>query len=83
MPVSFLISTFTNLNYYFRAEKEWGDGLRGLALSAARYSLLRLEEGPPHTKNWRPQVLVLTKLNNELKPKYPKMIAFASQLKAG
>ena len=36
-----------------RAEKEWGDGLRGLALQAARYSLLRLEEGPPHTKNWR------------------------------
>ncbi|KAK2560643.1 Solute carrier family 12 member 6 [Acropora cervicornis] len=38
------------------AEIEWGDGFRGLALSAARYSLLRLEEGPPHTKNWR-QVL--------------------------
>jgi potassium/chloride transporter 4/5/6 len=35
------------------AEKEWGDGIRGLALQAARYSLLRLEEGPPHTKNWR------------------------------
>ena len=24
-----------------RAEKEWGDGIRGLALSAARFSLLR------------------------------------------
>lgn len=31
--------------YSRRAEKEWGDGIRGLALSAARYSLLRLEEG--------------------------------------
>ncbi|CAB4064970.1 SLC12A4_6 [Lepeophtheirus salmonis] len=40
---------------YRGAEKEWGDGIRGLALSAARFSLLRLEEGPPHTKNWRPQ----------------------------
>ena len=30
---------------YRGAEKEWGDGIRGLALSAARYSLLRLEEG--------------------------------------
>lgn len=79
----FFICAFPILNSYFRAEKEWGDGLRGLALSAARYSLLRLEEGPPHTKNWRPQVLVLAKLNNELKPKYRKMIAFASQLKAG
>ncbi|XP_060804181.1 solute carrier family 12 member 6 isoform X1 [Amyelois transitella] len=68
---------------YRGAEKEWGDGLRGLALSAARYSLLRLEEGPPHTKNWRPQVLVLAKLNSDLKPTYRKMLAFASQLKAG
>ncbi|KAJ3585308.1 hypothetical protein NHX12_014029 [Muraenolepis orangiensis] len=38
---------------YHGAEKEWGDGIRGLSLSAARYALLRLEEGPPHTKNWR------------------------------
>ncbi|KAB7493728.1 Solute carrier family 12 member 6 [Armadillidium nasatum] len=65
------------------AEKEWGDGIRGLALSAARFSLLRLEEGPPHTKNWRPQVLVLSKLNKDLAPKYPKLFTFASQLKAG
>ncbi|KAF8786898.1 Solute carrier family 12 member 5 like protein [Argiope bruennichi] len=68
---------------YSGAEKEWGDGIRGLALSAARYSLLRLEEGPPHTKNWRPQVLVLSKLDLELNPKYPRMFSFASQLKAG
>uniref|UniRef100_T1IJ08 Solute carrier family 12 member 4 n=1 Tax=Strigamia maritima TaxID=126957 RepID=T1IJ08_STRMM len=68
---------------YRGAEKEWGDGLRGLALSAARFSLLRLEEGPPHTKNWRPQILVLCKLNEEFLPKYKKMISFASQLKAG
>ncbi|XP_055934757.1 solute carrier family 12 member 7-like isoform X2 [Argiope bruennichi] len=65
------------------AEKEWGDGIRGLALSAARYSLLRLEEGPPHTKNWRPQILVLCKLNSDLVPKHRKLISFASQLKAG
>ena len=37
----------------YSAEKEWGDGIRGLNLQAARYSLLRLEQGPPHTKNWR------------------------------
>ncbi|XP_014668618.1 PREDICTED: solute carrier family 12 member 4-like [Priapulus caudatus] len=68
---------------YRGAEKEWGDGIRGLALSAARYSLLRLEEGPPHTKNWRPQLLVLVKLGGDLLPKHGKMITFASQLKAG
>lgn len=66
-----------------RAEKEWGDGIRGLALSAARYSLLRLEEGPPHTKNWRPQILILAKLTSDLVPKYRKLFAFAAQLKAG
>lgn len=42
-----------------RAEKEWGDGIRGLSLSAARYALLRLEVGPPHTKNWRYSYLQL------------------------
>ncbi|XP_067651294.1 solute carrier family 12 member 4-like isoform X3 [Haliotis asinina] len=68
---------------YKGAEKEWGDGIRGLAMSAARYSLLRLQEGPPHTKNWRPQLLVLLKLDENLQPKYPKLVRFASQLKAG
>ncbi|XP_057338633.1 solute carrier family 12 member 4 isoform X3 [Microplitis mediator] len=68
---------------YRGAEKEWGDGIRGLALSAARYSLLKLEEGPPHTKNWRPQILILVKLTDSLVPKYRKLFAFASQLKAG
>lgn len=33
--------------------KEWGDGIRGLSLNAARYALIRLEEAPLHTKNWR------------------------------
>ncbi|KPM02516.1 solute carrier family 12-like protein 2 [Sarcoptes scabiei] len=69
---------------YRGAEKEWGDGIRGLALSAARFSLLRLEEGPPHTKNWRPQLLCLVKLNPDtLELKNPKILTFASQLKAG
>ena len=70
-------------NFFFRAEKEWGDGLRGLALSAARFSLLRLEEGPPHTKNWRPQILVLTKLDSKLSVKHKRIFSLASQLKAG
>jgi solute carrier family 12 (potassium/chloride transporter), member 4/6 len=39
--------------------------------------------GQPHTKNWRPQLLVLCKLNDDLMPKYRKMFAFVSQLKAG
>ncbi|XP_061816839.1 solute carrier family 12 member 6-like isoform X2 [Nerophis lumbriciformis] len=68
---------------YHGAEKEWGDGIRGLSLSAARYALLRLEEGPPHTKNWRPQLLVLLKLDEDLHIKSPRLLTLASQLKAG
>lgn len=37
----------------YSAVKEWGDGIRGLSLNAARYALIRLEEVPLHTKNWR------------------------------
>eukprot|EP00118_Oscarella_pearsei_P002328 m.10248 g.10248 ORF g.10248 m.10248 type:complete len:1083 (+) comp22073_c0_seq3:74-3322(+) len=68
---------------YRGAEKEWGDGLRGLALQAARFSLLRLEEGPPHTKNWRPQILILAKLDEEYKPQNQRLLSFSHQLKAG
>lgn len=54
-----------------------------MALTAARYSLLRLEEGPPHTKNWRPQIMILAKPTDENLPKYRKLFSFACQLKAG
>ena len=52
-------------------------------MSAARFALLRMEEGPPHVKNWRPQLLVLLKIGDNLEPKYRKLLTFASQLKAG
>uniref|UniRef100_A0A3Q1I902 Solute carrier family 12 member 7a n=1 Tax=Anabas testudineus TaxID=64144 RepID=A0A3Q1I902_ANATE len=68
---------------YRGAEKEWGQGIRGLSLNAARYALLRLEEAPLHTKNWRPQLLVLCKLNSDLTVKHPRLLSFTSQLKAG
>ncbi|XP_041925093.1 solute carrier family 12 member 4-like isoform X2 [Alosa sapidissima] len=68
---------------YHGAEKEWGDGIRGLSLSAARFALLRLEEGAPHTKNWRPQLLVLLKLDEDAHVKSPRLLTFAAQLKAG
>ncbi|XP_053094096.1 solute carrier family 12 member 7 isoform X6 [Pangasianodon hypophthalmus] len=68
---------------YRGAEKEWGDGIRGLSLNAARYALIRLEEAPPHTKNWRPQLLVLLKLDSELKVKHPRLLSLTTQLKAG
>ncbi|XP_060553505.1 solute carrier family 12 member 4-like isoform X2 [Ruditapes philippinarum] len=68
---------------YKGAEKEWGDGIRGMAMSLARYSLLKVQQTPPHAKNWRPQIILLCKLDENLNPKYERMIHFASQLKAG
>ncbi|KAK6016359.1 hypothetical protein OSTOST_18159, partial [Ostertagia ostertagi] len=43
---------------YAGAEKEWGDGIRGLGLSAARFALLNVDPKPQHSRNWRPQLLV-------------------------
>uniref|UniRef100_A0A4W4DWX1 Solute carrier family 12 member 5b n=1 Tax=Electrophorus electricus TaxID=8005 RepID=A0A4W4DWX1_ELEEL len=68
---------------YIEAEKEWGDGIRGVSLSAARYALMRLEEGPPHTKNWRPQILVLVGLDEEQNVEQPRLLSLTNQLKAG
>ncbi|XP_078509105.1 solute carrier family 12 member 5 [Lissotriton helveticus] len=68
---------------YRGAEKEWGDGIRGLSLSAARYALLRLEEGPPHTKNWRPQLLVLVRVDQDQNVVHPQLLSLTTQLKAG
>ncbi|XP_039093941.1 solute carrier family 12 member 7 isoform X1 [Hyaena hyaena] len=68
---------------YRGAEKEWGDGIRGLSLNAARYALLRVEHGPPHTKNWRPQVLVMLSLDEEQCVKHPRLLSLTTQLKAG
>lgn len=81
----FIAGCFYKYIEYRGAEKEWGDGFRGLALSAARFSLLRLEDGPPHTKNWRPQILVFVSMNEATLDanKDRKILTFASQLKAG
>ncbi|XP_067341799.1 solute carrier family 12 member 7 isoform X2 [Channa argus] len=68
---------------YRGAEKEWGDGIRGLSLNAARYALIRLEEAPPHTKNWRPQLLVLLNIDSDQAVKHPRLLSFCTQLKAG
>ncbi|XP_044032330.1 solute carrier family 12 member 7 isoform X2 [Siniperca chuatsi] len=68
---------------YRGAEKEWGDGIRGLSLNAARYALIRLEEAPPHTKNWRPQLLVLLNLDSDQGIKHPRLLSLTTQLKAG
>ncbi|KAJ3594674.1 hypothetical protein NHX12_003981, partial [Muraenolepis orangiensis] len=60
---------------YIEAVKEWGDGIRGLSLNAARYALIRLEEAP--------QLLVLCKLDSELEVKHPRLLSLTTQMKAG
>uniref|UniRef100_A0A0N4Z7Y3 Solute carrier family 12 member 6 n=1 Tax=Parastrongyloides trichosuri TaxID=131310 RepID=A0A0N4Z7Y3_PARTI len=83
---------------YAGAEKEWGDGLKGLALSGARFALLNLEaKSIIHTKNWRPQLLVLFPSSGISAGSQPHsdsdkaetsdcrkgLLSFVSQLKAG
>uniref|UniRef100_A0A915BHE0 Solute carrier family 12 member 6 n=1 Tax=Parascaris univalens TaxID=6257 RepID=A0A915BHE0_PARUN len=68
------------------AKKEWGDGIRGLALSTAQYSLMKVEDKDPHPKNWRPQLLVLadgTWSREIIDMRCINMLNLAGQLKAG
>ncbi|CAD6195818.1 unnamed protein product [Caenorhabditis auriculariae] len=68
------------------AKKEWGDGMRGLALTTAQYSLLKVEDKDPHPKNWRPQVLIClsTQWSKEIIDRRAvSMLNLAAQLKAG
>lgn len=48
---------------YKGAEIEWGDGITGLSMTVALYALSRIKGELKHTKNWRPQVLVLLKVD--------------------
>ncbi|CAF0969423.1 unnamed protein product [Adineta ricciae] len=73
---------------YKGAEKEWGDGIRGLSMSAARYALFRVDEAQPHTKNWRPQLLAFINAHKADDDeayiiRHPKVLNFLYQLKAG
>ena len=65
------------------AEKEWGDGIRGLQLQAARYSLLAADHATSHVKNWRPQLLALLSYKETLSPDNQALLSFARSLKFG
>ncbi|CAD5225076.1 unnamed protein product [Bursaphelenchus xylophilus] len=75
---------------YEGAEKEWGDGLKGLKLSAARYALLSVDQRhEQHSRNWRPQLLVLYPNKGgifggkDANETGDRLLSFVSQLKAG
>ncbi|GMT24173.1 hypothetical protein PFISCL1PPCAC_15470 [Pristionchus fissidentatus] len=68
------------------AKKEWGDGIRGLALTTAQYSLMKIEDKDPHPKNWRPQLLLILSQSwsrETVDVRYINLLNLASQLKAG
>lgn len=67
----------------FSGVKAWGDGISGLTMTAAQRALLHLDE-EPHTKNWRPQLLVFCRVDPQHKlPQHPRLLSLAQQLKAG
>uniref|UniRef100_A0AC35U6R0 Amino acid permease n=1 Tax=Rhabditophanes sp. KR3021 TaxID=114890 RepID=A0AC35U6R0_9BILA len=86
-----LISIFITLSIYKYVEwkgakKEWGDGIRGLALTTAQVSLLNVEDKDPHPKNWRPQLLIMVNGNISreiIDMRCLSLLHLASQLKAG
>lgn len=73
---------------------KWGDGFQGLKFQIARNILQKLDF-KVHTKNWRPQLLVITEASireetadggnsEEVLDVYePELLGFASQLKGG
>ncbi|CAL2032658.1 unnamed protein product [Caenorhabditis brenneri] len=90
VPLACIACTATAVIYKYvewkGAKKEWGDGMRGLALSTAQYSLLKVEDKDPHPKNWRPQVLILltSQWSKEMIDRRAvSMLNLGAQLKAG
>ncbi|CAF3542987.1 unnamed protein product, partial [Adineta steineri] len=74
--------------WYAGANKEWGEGLKGLPMSIAHVALSRLNDRPMHTKNFRPQILAFIKCKyNENQHRWmiehEKVLDLLSQLKAG
>ena len=51
--------------------------------SETKTSKLQSDFRNVNTLCFRPQILILLKLNDQLEPKYRKMLTFSSQLKAG
>ncbi|VDK79383.1 unnamed protein product [Cylicostephanus goldi] len=60
--------------------------MRGLALTTAQYSLLKVEDKDPHPKNWRPQLLIClstTWSKDVIDLRAMSMLNLGAQLKAG
>lgn len=69
---------------------KWGDGFQGLKFQLAKNFLMKIDTAT-HTKNWRPQILVMTAATlhsgeqheKKLTLEDPELLDFVSQLKGG
>eukprot|EP01059_Diplonema_ambulator_P014276 TRINITY_DN25147_c0_g2_i1.p1 TRINITY_DN25147_c0_g2~~TRINITY_DN25147_c0_g2_i1.p1 ORF type:complete len:436 (+),score=180.45 TRINITY_DN25147_c0_g2_i1:457-1764(+) len=61
----------------------WGEGVKGVQLQHALEKLLSLEATREQSKNWRPQMMVLVKLDQHWNIVQPRLLSVADQLKAG
>lgn len=62
----------------------WGDSITAARLTQATSALLALRHMQFHPRNWRPQLLVMCKLNEEdMSPARPGLLAVAGQIKSG
>ncbi|KAL1522216.1 hypothetical protein AB1Y20_021853 [Prymnesium parvum] len=72
---------------YKKVESQWGDGTVGLRYERARTSLMELEKiSETHAKNWRPQILLMCKMDLEdagLPISQRGALKFLKQLKGG
>lgn len=60
--------------------------MRGLALTTAQFSLLKVEDKDPHPKNWRPQLMICLSSQwskSTIDVRATSMLNLAGQLKAG
>ena len=75
--VAFLIAFFIYLAIArWGAKKEWGDAIKGMSMSIALRALGWYGNNvSDHTKNWRPQILLLNKLDAEKRIKYPQLLS--------
>jgi len=89
---AFLAIIFCSVIFFYAAHNshqvKWGDGFQGMKFQLARNILINMDL-TQHTKNWRPQLLVVTGASISDQDSQavdihdPEILCFASQLKGG
>jgi amino acid transporter len=83
----FCLLVFTYATHYSHQVK-WGDGFQGMKFQLAKNFLMHIDVDL-HTKNWRPQILVLTGAQPQFEQDEPvvvdnpNLLDFVAQLKGG